>query len=714
MKDDRYTIDTFPFDALRSWEQEPRRRGNQGTRKTLDYLHNLTAFDIETSRDPETDQAWMYIWMWGFEGIGVLLGRSWDELRTAMDRIREIIGSNTMVILVHNLSFEFQFLRYIHEWKPEEVFAVRPRKVCRCYMGDSFEFRCTYLHSNMSLDLWTRKMGVEHTKQDGLEYNYDKMRYADTPMTEEELHYCCNDVLGCMEAYRAEMDRDGDYLSTIPMTSTGYVRRDVKRAMHPLMRTLHYMAPSYNTYVALREAFRGGLTHANRYYTGVILHDVQSADRSSSYPDVICNDDFPMGKFRKVRGCNEQKVLQLIKERKAVLCRVMFYGIRLRDEMDGFPYLSVSKCRGLRAIGPDGEQATYAEDNGRVLRADFLETTVTDVDLRIILRQYAWDDMQIYDAWWTHYGPLPDPLRLTVIDYYKAKTALKDKKDEHGNEDKQAKQLYDKSKNLLNSCYGMMAQDPLRESLAWLDGAWKNAYFDKEQDKWVIGERDPEKRLIEAQRNLYLLYQWGCWVTSWARLRLMEGVAECTKRDKKGNVIADCVYVDTDSCKYLGSVDWTDYNRRRIKHSAQAGAWAEDIVGKRHYMGVYEQEDGYKDFKTLGAKKYAFIHEGSDEVETTIAGVSKRLGGKELQANGGLKAFTDGFVFSLAGGTESIYNDNTPIQVTTVNGHRVELGPNICIAPSTYRVGLTAEYRRILEEISNYGGLTGPGGVIYT
>ncbi len=109
MNGDRYTIDTFPFDALRSWEQEPRRRGNQGTRKTLDYLHNLTAFDIETTRDPETDQAWMYIWMWGFEGIGVLLGRSWDELRDAMGRVREVIGSKTRVIVVHNLSFEFQF-----------------------------------------------------------------------------------------------------------------------------------------------------------------------------------------------------------------------------------------------------------------------------------------------------------------------------------------------------------------------------------------------------------------------------------------------------------------------------------------------------------------------------------------------------------------------------------------------------------------------------
>ena len=699
MKDDRYTIDTFPYEALRSWEQEPRRRGNQGTKRNLDYLHNLSAFDIETTRDPATEQAWMYIWMWGFEDIGVLLGRTWEELRTAVEKVKEAIGSNTLVILVHNLSFEFQFLRYLHEWTPEEVFAVRPRKVCRCYWGDSFEFRCTYLHTNMSLDLWTRKMRVEHVKQDGAEFNYDKIRYADTPMTEDELRYCCHDVLGCMEAYRAEMDRDGDYLSTIPMTSTGYVRRDVKRAMHPLMMALKGMAPSYSTYEALREAFRGGLTHANRYYSGVILHDVQSADRSSSYPDVICNCEFPMGKFRRVRNCDEKKVLRLMKERKAIVCRVMFWGIRLRDPMDGFPYLSVSKCRGLRATDRQGRRAEYGEDNGRVLAADFLETTVTDVDLRIILRQYAWDDMQIYDAWWTHYGPLPDPLRLTVIDYYRFKTELK------GREDVQSKMLYDKSKNLLNSCYGMMAQDPLREPLAWLDGAWRAAFFDKDKGEWTQEKKDPAKALAEAQRSLCVLYQWGCWVTAWARLRLMEGVEQCGGR---------CVYVDTDSCKYLGEVDWTKYNRKRIRDSAQSGAWATDAKGKRHYMGVYEQEDGYKEFKTLGAKKYAFIHEGSDRVETTIAGVSKKLGGQELQANGGLPAFAEGFVFSLAGGTASIYNDDTPIHVEEIRGHRVEMGPNICITPSTYRVGLSDEYRRILEEISTYGGLTGPGNSMYT
>ena len=101
MKADRYTLDTFPFSALGSWDQEPRRRGNQGTRRQYDYLHNLSAFDIETTRDPESEQAWMYIWMWGFEDIGVLIGRSWEELRQALELVKAQIGDNTLVILVH-------------------------------------------------------------------------------------------------------------------------------------------------------------------------------------------------------------------------------------------------------------------------------------------------------------------------------------------------------------------------------------------------------------------------------------------------------------------------------------------------------------------------------------------------------------------------------------------------------------------------------------
>lgn len=80
------------------------------------------------------------------------------------------------------------------------------------------------------------------------------------------------------------MNLDDDNLYTFPLTSTGYVRRDAKKAMRDISHMfVRNQLPDFYTYRMLREAFRGGNTHANRYYAGVVLHGYKSADRSSSY-----------------------------------------------------------------------------------------------------------------------------------------------------------------------------------------------------------------------------------------------------------------------------------------------------------------------------------------------------------------------------------------------------------------------------------------------
>ena len=160
------------------------------------------------------------------------MGRTWTELREFMSRLLDVVGDNTLVVLVHNLSYEFQFLRTIYDFQPDEVFALAKRKVAKITMYDeAFEFRCTYIHSNMSLAAYCKKMHVQHQKLDGEEFDYKVIRYPWTELTERQLEYCQNDVLGLVEAYTAEMKADHDTLETIPLTSTGYVRRDVKRAM---------------------------------------------------------------------------------------------------------------------------------------------------------------------------------------------------------------------------------------------------------------------------------------------------------------------------------------------------------------------------------------------------------------------------------------------------------------------------------------------------
>ena len=542
------------------------------------------------------------------------------------------------------------------------------RKVLKCTMYKrQFEFRCTYLHTNMSLAAYLKKMGVEHQKISGEEFDYIKIRYPWTELTELELQYCQNDVLGLVEAYMEQCRRDRDNIQTSPLTSTGYVRRDAKRAMRLTSRHLvPNMQPDLDQYRLLRECFRGGNVHANRYMVNCILHDVKSADRSSSYPDVICNRQFPMTKLRWLGVPKIEYIRRHIRQGHAVAFRVALWDVRMRDPYDGFPYLPRSKCYNII----DG-----VYDNGRILAARYLETSCTDVDWKIIERQYKWKHIKGVRAMWAHYGELPRPLVLTAIEYYRAKTCLKGVSSEDGSTEYQ----YAKSKELLNSLYGMMAQDPLKFSIE---------FHEDDADPFQTVEEDPEKILKAYQRRAFLCYQWGVWVTAWARDALQTGL------DMAGH---NAVYCDTDSVKYLGDVDWSEFNRKCEDASLESGFHATDPQGVEHFGGVYEQEQTYATFITAGSKKYAYTYQDG-RLGITVAGVGKKKGAAELAAAGGLEAFRNGFTFSAAGGLESVYNDTPGPRWAEIDGNLWELGPNIYLRPSTYTLGQTAEYLRLLAD----------------
>lgn len=666
------TSDDFP---MAWWNQLPwqkRKRGNPKTRNPVVYKDCVTAFDIETTRIKECEQSIMYIWQWCFSDRCTVIGRTWTELEVFIQRITAGWPENArMCAFVHNLSYEFAFLRGVHYFQPGEVFAVRSRKILKA-QWDAVEFRCSYMHSNMSLAEYLNKMGAEHQKT---ELDYDRPRYPWTELNPDELEYCVNDVVGLVEALKIEMAADGDNLYTFPLTSTGYVRRDAKRAMRGVHHSwLADQLPDLETYHMLREAFRGGNCHANRYYAEQIVHNAHSADRSSSYPDVQCNCLFPVSKFFPYKDCGlDDLMLLIVKRKRAVLARVSMSNVRLRDKLWGCPYLSRDKCRNI--MGGD-------YDNGRILQADYLETTITDIDLRIIIEEYAADDIKFYDVRHARYGPLPAPLIAETIEYYRRKTTLKGVLGQEV--------FYTKAKNKLNSIYGMMAQNPVKRSIIYT----QEGVIDENGNIDYYPEEDAEdaELLEKSNRRAFLCYQWGCWVTAWARYRLEEGIKLAHASG------AEFLYCDTDSVKYLGFIDWEAYNEQRKADSLKSGAWADDPKGERHYMGVYEQEHDMEAFCTMGAKKYVYIDRG--KLVCTIAGVGKSAGAKELQAAGGIEAFKDGFTFYEAGGLEALYNDKPNIAEWEVEpGRKVPITANVVLRESTYTLGLTAEYLRLLRGV---------------
>lgn len=657
------------------------KRGNKGTKNKVIYKNCICSFDIETTRLPEIEQSIMYIWQFGMlldDVIYYTHGRTWKEFNTFIDMISD--SHLRLVIYVHNLSYEFQFLRNVFTFTNDDVFAVKSRKILKCVTEDyNLEFRCSYLLTNLGLDAFTKKMKVEHQKLSGEGFGYSKKRYPWTKMTAYEMQYSFNDVIGLLEAIHEQLTQWNDNLYTIPLTSTGYIRRMAKDALKSFnykQRSSIIRSITPELYTELRESFRGGDTHANRYYVNETLYNVNSCDRSSSYPDVIVNDLFPMSPFKKEDYANVEDLKRFQKFSKCYIARFAFTNLRQKDIFYGSPYISKDKSRFLE---------NEIVDNGRILSADYIETTLTDVDFNIIKQEYIWDKIVVSDVYTSTYDYLPKELRNLVIKLYTDKTELK------GVEDKV--NLYNASKALINSVYGMMAQDPVKFDIVF-DGTNNKVFYIEDRT-----EEKKKEKLEKYYKKNFLSYAWGVWVTAWARYRLKEMV----------NIVGNLfVYCDTDSVKYLESEDKKEneriemlikkYNKIRQENSRKNGGYATDKHGITHFMGVYEDEGIYKEFKTLGAKKYVYKYE-DDILHCTIAGVNKKYGGEELKSCDNFKI---GFTFNKAGGTESVYNDSDfGLYVIVDNGekHSIYIGKNIVIRPSSYTLDITAEYERVLESV---------------
>lgn len=678
--DNLYTVDTYKYTRIQNLPCLHDTRSNRGSKKAHGYKNCMCAFDIETTRIEDIEQSIMYIWQFSILflddlHIDTIIGRTWTEFELFLDQLMNDDNFAYYMIFVHNLSYEFQFLRGIYTFSPDEVFAIKSRKILKCEMLERFEFRCSYLQTNMGLDSFTKKMKVEHSKLSGEIFDYSKKRYPWTPLTDYELQYSVNDTVGLLEAMYKRMILANDNLYTLPLTSTGYVRRETKKAMYGWSRKHRDIFPTIDVFDLLEEAFRGGDTHANRYYSGTVIRadgkkilGIGSYDRSSSYPDVVENCVFPMTRFVFIGSITENDIEKKLDRGKALLFRCKITGLEQIDKYYGAPYISYSKCRNV---------SRETLDNGRILSAEYIETTLTDIDYEIMKREYKWEHFEITECYESKYGALPEPLKNIFRKYYTDKTELKGIVEQE--------LFYNLQKALLNAGYGMMVQSPVKKSLI---------FTESEENTYTVDENvSRETLLTKYNRTAFLPYQWGVWVTAWARLRLKEGI----------NIVGDrYLYSDTDSVKYIkvrgDNIDelFDRYNSERKRQSISNSAYATDRHGIKHYMGVYEYEDTYTEFSTLGAKKYVYRDEDG-ELHATIAGVNKKLAPEELESYGGIGAFRIGFTFSHAGGTESVYND-TVYGDYIVENHKIKITQNVVIRPSTYTIGITDEYRRILAD----------------
>lgn len=676
-------------------EESKKRRRSQNKHRMLNVY---TAFDIETStiwlnedKSLYDVHSFMYVWQFQVEEYTVK-GRTWEEffswldvLKAAIQKIRDnnnLSVNPLLVVWVHNLAYEFQWLSGLYPFKNEEVFFTDVRKPIYCRMFDTFELRCSYIQSNMSLSALCKQTGVEQ-KLSGQKFNYDKIRFPWTKLTKFEEEYTTIDVKSLVEAMKYRVSRGGDNLQTVPLTSTGYVRRECKEALKDQFLDMRELKPAEREYRLLRKAFRGGNTHANRYFVDKIVSNVFSYDISSSYPTQQLTQLFPIKPFKwldiehKTPQNRIKRVLQFIGLGYAVVGTYQFKNLRLKNHREPIPYISLSRCH---AIGNDDYELLL--DNGRILECGYIEISLTEIDLEIVLDQYEFDFIDVVECMIAQKDYLPAAYREVIQNYYNKKTALK------GDDLEDGKYIYMKSKNMLNAVYGMSATDPVHQDIYYQDGNYKvSSYEDFTQDE-----------LLKLLKNAAFPYQWGVYTTALARKQLQDAIKLCGDR---------IVYCDTDSVKVVGDININVLNEKLMRKAIQSKAFADDMNGKRHYIGIFESDGHYDEFITQGAKRYAYSVNG--KIGITVAGVSKKINEdtgisfavEELKT---LDRFRVGMIWRKAGGTISVYNDNDDIEYTDPKtGNKIHIGKNVAIVPSTYEMTYSKDYRLLLNEIQLYG-----------
>lgn len=667
-----------------------RSRGERKKKKERELLDIVTAFDIEAStislpldenHPKHNDHSFMYVWQWAFGHSKVVVGRTWEQFIMFCSKIKDALADYQnrarlqelprIVTYVHNLAYEFQFLAGIYPFKPEETFFAKARKPIYCRLFDVIEMRCSYKQTNMSLDKFAEKMGASVQKLSGQKFDYRKIRYPWTQLSDFEMSYILHDVVALVESMEIQMSRDGDTLRSIPLTSTGYVRRDCKKALSSQRNyIIKPMLPDVKTHRMLRAAFRGGNTHANPLYVGKVLDNVVSVDMASCYPAQQLTKLFPMTKFQFLKKPTIDDVIKFIALGYAVVAEWVFYKLELKNPNEPIPYLSLAKTK----------STGFRVDNGRLLYADSCKTVLTEIDLAIVRDTYQFQSVAVGEVMVAQKAPLPVEYRNVIMSYYEYKTSMKAASKTNADIEYQ----YMKSKNKLNSVYGMSAQDPIHQRITF-DG---NEYIESD-----YSDQDAVEDLGKAP----FPYQWGVYTTAYAREALQEGIK--LAGDK-------CVYVDTDSVKTDGHIDFSELNvsRETIARTRRAYAYDENKV--RRCVGVFEVDGEYRQFITQGAKRYAYI-DSKGKMGVTVSGVTHKVNeetGVEycVEELGTLERFKPGVEFIKAGGTAALYNDDDDFTYHTSEGD-IHITRNVSIVDTTYTMTHTKDYIRLLQELVLYG-----------
>lgn len=680
---------------------------------------NFMSLDTETSTDENKENAWIYQWCFSYpEGENRLLvyGRKPSELAEAIKKIQEVNcldEKSKLICFVHNLSYDYTYFHKFLEKKFGTVgnlLAIGAHKIIS-YNMEGIEFRDSLKVAQKSLDAWCKDLGTTHKKLTGT-INYKVIRYQNSKLVKKDWDYMFYDVICLDEAVEKQMEIYHDFIWSIPLTNTGYVRRETRKEFKKDHKNRTYFVNKkldYDKYAYCRKEFAGGLTHGNRFYMDMTVtleylkkkfkRDdiiIRHRDFASHYPSQQICGYCPATKFtlyydilkENNEPCTIQELFGLEKNNFCFLAGIVISNLRIKEGVT-LPVAQESKFY-------DGkiDKVNIISDNGRILSMEGASlVVVNELDLKWLFKQYKFD-YQILKVYRAKKGKYPKYLTETVMKFFYQKSFFKSELK------KLVKAGYSEdspeyikinldmmiAKGMLNSIYGMTATDPVRVS-----------FYEKEDGSWgkdILTDIEIEDKLnnFYDNKNSFMNYELGLWCTASARDELL------TFCELIGYEYF--LYADTDSIFYISTPEIEEKIEtlnKKFREEDEKNGWYITVDNKKTYFNQFEDEnENIISFRFLHSKCYAYVTD-DEELHTTIAGVRKhgRNGVSRVKELGDINELRAGKIFKDCGGTMIKYPpkdyDITPREVN-INGHLTEISQYAIIMESTKELKSVLDY----------------------
>lgn len=684
--------------------------------KTIWYCNEFITLDTETSHCIIDDKEYTWITsiqvLWNGE---YFLFRKPSELINFYLRLIDDLKLDTyhrVVTIIHNASYDLSFLipyfqKYLPFQNDRNGIYDGIHKI-KTYRQGPLEFRDTYILSGVSLEKWCKDLNTEHQKKVGL-YDYNKILYQDSELNEDEKEYDKFDVLALYDCYKKQMSLENDTVASVPITSTGYLRRYCRKATRSDKQYRNrYFNPTclwLEAYKMCISSYAGGYTHNNRFLKGMTIYRGQTwytyfgvkdfvighRDFRSHYPSQMRVSLLPFGRVsllydKMLSPTTKFKIEDVLAlwPKYSSISTIIIKSVKLRDKKISMPFMQRSKMIVYYEDEEGKEIPTkIVQDNGRIITFNGLaKMDIDNHTLEILHEQYDMN-IQIVKILTFENCYMPACL-VAVIDYFfKRKDDLKREvkrcEKEYGEFDQRtidAKINLQRAKALLNGLYGMFATNPVHDDID-IDFS-KIKLEEIFSIKKCTSDEEIEEKLNSYynSRNSFLPYQVGVFITALARKELYEFI-KTIGYDK-------VLYCDTDSIFYIKDEETEEkikkLNEEKQKHAEEIHAYIVNDKNEKVYYDYFDDEEDLEVFRGLHSKCYGMITSGG-EFLATIAGVPSRtlVGMKDEKPQyitreeelGSIENIDDDFHFEICTGTTCKYDIHQP-EIININGHETE------------------------------------------